>query len=156
MTTLQEQAQKALPIIQAIIEKNPRVRVDGHDPAWGFRANSLTAFISRWSIAAVEFPTLPEGEEWHNPQNRTAEQIGCDKGWRPLLKSETIIPDDAEFFEVCSNRWIQSHCRGKGVKASGNLNETYRTKNPIPETAVEMTVAEIEKILGKRVKIVKE
>ena len=39
-------------------------------------------------IKQTPIPDPPEGEEWQNPDNLTAEQIEIDDGWRLLLKSE--------------------------------------------------------------------
>lgn len=156
MTTLQKQAKKALPIIEAIIKGSDRVRVGRKKAECGYESLSLGHFLDSWTLAPIEFPALPLGEEWHNPQKISAEQMQCDKGWRPLLKSETVIPDDAQFFEPFAKKWMGSNYCGKNIRATFNSNESYRTKKPFPEPAVEMTVAEIEKLIGKRVKIVKE
>jgi hypothetical protein len=39
-----------------------------------------------YRIKPLEFPALPEGLEWHNPNNLTLEQVG--DGWRLLVDSE--------------------------------------------------------------------
>ena len=36
----------------------------------------------------VKFPDPPDGEQWHNTDNLTAEQVGIEDGWRLLLVSE--------------------------------------------------------------------
>ena len=54
-------------------------------------------------IKQTPIPDPPDGEEWQNPDNLTAEQIGIDDGWRLLLKSEIDI-NNSEW--VCYS-WMQ-------------------------------------------------
>ena len=74
-------------------------------------------------IKQPPIPDPPEGEEWQNPDNLTAEQIGIDDGWRLLLKSEI---DASRFTKVCQlwtagRLWLSRVC---GICETG----TYRTK----------------------------
>jgi hypothetical protein len=71
---------------------------------------------------------LPKGQEWHNPDNLTPEQIGAKDGWRLLLKSEIIkrIPDTNIEWYGLDGKWRSG--------TNGDDNKfTYRTKLPIGE-----------------------
>ena len=164
MNNIIEQAKKAIPILQAILANSPRVKTRPFgkwvSPTKEISA-SLEEFLDGWKIEKLQFPKPPEGERWHNPERLTAEQVGVDKGWRLLLVSEREerergwvsgklreTPDIQ--MRVCSGAFVEIPCYGD----SGGTS--YRTKLPLPKQAVEMTVAEIEKALGKKIKIVKD
>jgi len=150
-----EQAKALKPILEAIIEQNPRVRNCGRFACFDFPSKSLGQVLEAWSIAPLEFHAPPEGEKWHNPDNLTADEVEVDKGYRLLLESEVAENGNSrhcnwliEMFHYGEDPW-QSGCYGDC------RNGSYRTKNPLPKPAVEMTVADVEKLVGKRVKIVK-
>jgi len=74
----------------------------------------------------LQFPELPENEQWSNPDNLTPEQFG--EGHRPLLKSEyTNPPLDAEVY-FCKIWTSRSWKPGSECEET----KTYRTKAPLP------------------------
>jgi len=80
---------------------------------------------------SLQFPELPEGESWHNPDNLTPEQVEVDKGWRLLTKSERKrrALSSEEIYDCsgwgdASKSWGNEHLFG----ASPHI--TYRTKTP--------------------------
>jgi hypothetical protein len=163
--TLRRQAVKVLPIIQAMIDDSPRLKnkyslmVSNID-----FSQSLSYFLDAWYIEPLKFPKLPEGEEWNNPDNLTPEQVEVDKGWRLLTVSEVLQNQKIINNEPFPDTDYQLYRRDNvgfwdfftGYTGTF-LNNTYRTRKPLPkpQTHVEMTVAEIEAALGKKIKIVK-
>lgn len=150
-TKLQEQAKQALPIIQAMIDKDPRVQLGGRSTFnWSDGSDALASLLLFWRIEEVKMPEPPKGEEWHNPFNLTAEQFGVHLGYRPLLVSEV----DGANRQI--NMDIEQLGDGWHSGVYGNYKgAAYRTKLPLPTPAKELTVAEVEKLLGYAVKIVK-
>ena len=57
-------------------------------------------------IKAIAFPDAPEGEEWQNPDNLTAEQVGIEDGWRLLLVSEIYHRETSARISGCI--WMPS------------------------------------------------
>jgi hypothetical protein len=83
-------------------------------------------------IKPIEFPTPPEGEEWHNPEGFDATKVEVDKGYRLLLKSEIgekteshPLRDKCDAFSQVYKAW----CDGNWGKC---IPITYRTKVPLP------------------------
>lgn len=74
-----------------------------------------------------EFPKLPEGMEWHNPNNLTPKQVEVNQGWRLILKSEAggSMP-----ISSC-DRW--EHEKWQSGNYGANIAASYRTKLPLPE-----------------------
>jgi len=70
----------------------------------------------------AKFPEPPEGEEWHNPDKLTPEQVGVDDGWRLLLVSELAKDRDAVIGDMLLSKGWDKGCYGN------NANATYRVK----------------------------
>ncbi len=70
------------------------------------------AIEARWEIRIQQtpIPNPPDGQQWQNPDNLTAEQIGIDDGWRLLLKSEV----DPQGNFACCQPWIWDDHQGGG------------------------------------------
>jgi hypothetical protein len=80
-----ERAKELLPIIQAFTDGKTVERYNSVTSAWDTVEEEIfPSFIYR--IKPLEFPPLPEGKQWHNPNNLTLEQVG--DGWRLLVDSE--------------------------------------------------------------------
>ncbi len=74
-------------------------------------------------------------EQWHNPRNLTAEQVGIADGWRLLLKSETDagkFGSGDEFWRISTGRFEHAGLPPGGCYRSGS--DTVRTKQPLPTT----------------------
>jgi len=74
-------------------------------------------------LKVIAFPDAPDGEEWHNPDKLTAEQVGIEDGWRLLLVSEIV---DGRELHVCESfiderEWIDGF-------SGWRLASTYRVK----------------------------
>lgn len=98
---------------------------------------NLIIFPKRYRIKPQEFPTPPEGEEWHNPDKLTPGQIGVKDGWRLLLESEIGLPHNHLKNE---GKYLDGKCLGwEAGEWSGMLNSglsssyTYRTREPLPQ-----------------------
>ncbi len=82
------------------------------------------------AVKPLQFPELPENEEWNNPDNLTPEQFG--EGYRPLLKSEVVA------FNLQRSREINVFSvweggKWKDGKYMGTLTDrAYRTSDPLP------------------------
>jgi hypothetical protein len=145
--------EKAVPILKAIIEENPALEIPDENGC----VQLLGEFTRLWKIEEPKFPELPEGEEWHNPNNFSPAKVETQDGWRLITKSEwdrnVKYPEVRDYEMWC--------CLRSGWKTGTYLgydeDGTYRTKEPLPapQPAEEMTVAQIEAALGKRIKIVK-
>jgi hypothetical protein len=95
-------------------------------------------------------PFLKNGEEWHNPQLLTSDQIEVRDGWRPLLVSEVNdlgkrLPGDLEYpiYDRYTKRveaWYPSSSRGLIRQGVFNLGSTYRTKAPVPAEALKYPI----------------
>jgi hypothetical protein len=169
-----EQAKDFLPFIQAWADgKDLQIKFIGTGKWEDINPKAFLVFDkdpSEYRIKPLELPVLPEGEEWHNPFNLTPEQVGY--GWRLMLKSEReqlaeLYMANSSNTTLTSQDWQCSlnHPREGEIKWTESEpnssfgffeNYPYRTKLPLPEPAEEMTVGEIEKLLGKKIKIVKE
>lgn len=87
-------------------------------------------FEGEYRIKPEEFPAPPEGQQWHNPQHFTPEQVGVSEGWRLLLVGEQIQKGD--MFDNYDRTWVSSSW--VGVPVGGIATDTYRTKRPLPAT----------------------
>jgi len=152
-SNLKDGAEKAMPLLKAIIQDNMSLEIYDKNSC----EDLLRDFTSFWTIKEPKFPELPEGEEWHNPDNFSPAKVETQDGWRLITKSELNrnekYPERHEAYEMwgdVSNKWLT------GVYLGYNEDGTYRTKEPLPtpQPAEEMTVAQIEAALGKRIKIV--
>lgn len=94
--------------------------VDAAFPRWDW-----ATFTYR--IKRLEFPAPPEGEEWHNSENLTPEQVGILEGYRLAIKSEVLTGSRFCGFYVwtISKDWAGEICPNIG-------KFTYRTKHPLP------------------------
>lgn len=80
-----------------------------------------------YRIKEEKFPNPPEGEEWHNPENLTPEQVGISKRYRLALKSGIFVGNKRGGFDV----WTIAKDWAGGI--SPNISVfTYRTKCPLP------------------------
>jgi len=87
-------------------------------------------------VKPLKFSKPPEGEEWHNPANLTADQIEVDKGYRLLLKSEIGNKEiNHPLFRKCET-FRSSWWKGSWGGCDG---ATYRTKVPLPTKKVVTT-----------------
>lgn len=119
---------------------------------------SLEEFLRDHQIIKAEFPKLPKGEEWHNPDDLTPLEFEAHEGYRPLLVSEVKLNAATGRFPRMTKLEkfdCSIDCWHKGTWFGDSDLITYRTKDPLPEPAKELTVAEIEKLLGYPVKVVK-
>jgi hypothetical protein len=136
--------------------------VDGRKIAYfdsgrGFPNEKLLQFseeVHKYTIIPFEIPAPPEGKEWHLKDSLgtlTAELLEPHKGYRPLLKDEVVQMGD-EYY-LSGSDW--EACHG-GIKAHNCL--ILRTKRPLPvepvELIKELTVEQIQKELGYKIKIV--
>jgi hypothetical protein len=156
-----EQAKHFLPLIQAWAEGRD-IQYRDYRGVWTTRGDmDFSGDAADYRVKPFEFPALPEGDEYFNPLKLTPEEFGVDKGWRPVTKRE-IREYDNEFpyrdFQYWSYRKGWFGRIGGFLIAGTDSGGTLRTKLPIPppNEYQEMTVGEIEKILGKKIKIVKE
>jgi len=169
-----EQAKQFLPLIQAWAEgRDLQIKLAETERWEDVNPKAFLVFDkdpSEYRIKPPEFPPLPEGEEWHNPFNLTPEQVGY--GWRLMLKSEReqlaeLYMANSSATVFVSQDWQCSRNpphKGETEWTESEPNSSfgffkhypYRTKLPLPEPAEEMTVGEIEKLLGRKIKIVKE
>jgi hypothetical protein len=131
-----ERAKELLPIIQAFTDGKTVERYNSVTSAWDTVEEEIfPSFIYR--IKPLEFPPLPEGLEWHNPEGLTPEQVG--EGFRLLVTSEVnIIP------ELClgsNTDFVEGWERGQWDNNGGRglvgcvLDITYRVpiSTPFPE-----------------------
>jgi hypothetical protein len=100
-----------------------------------------------YRIKPLQFPPLPEGLEWHNPEGLTPEQVG--EGFRLLVTSEVnIIP------ELClgsNTDFVEGWERGKWNNNGGRglvgclLSMTYRVpiSTPFPEPPKKVVMARL-------------
>lgn len=81
-------------------------------------------------IKPLEFPAPPSGEEWHNPDGLTPEQVEISYEWRLLLSSE-IQPTPTHKYgcdcEIWQGRWV-----GETSNWGASRVCTYRTRRPLP------------------------
>jgi len=84
--------------------------------------------------APIEVTVWNPSYDWHNPLKFTPEQIGADRGWRPILKKElgkltsgfVAVPDGRG---AAFGSWYSF----KKVSLCDNPEKTYRTQEPLPE-----------------------
>jgi len=79
-------------------------------------------------IATPTWPELGHGQQWHNPENLTPEQVG--EGWRPLVVGEQIH-EGCE----CKPMWDRTSWHpglDTHFKAGVWSPITYRTRAPLP------------------------
>jgi len=96
---------------------------------YSFEALANNGFL----LAGSEKPCRVE-EQWHNPSNLTAEQVGLADGWRLLLKSEVDagkFGSSDEFWRISTGRFEHAGCAPGGCYWSGF--DTVRTKQPLPK-----------------------
>lgn len=96
-------------------------------------ASSLTSVLSEGfeiRIKAAEFPALPEGQEWHNPDGLTADQVEVREGWRLLIHGEPAERDTDEIWY--RSDWVVVFGY-HGEKAGLDYTISTRTKRPLPE-----------------------
>ena len=74
-------------------------------------------------IKAIAFPDAPDGEEWQNPDNLTAEQVGIEDGFRLILESERPNLQPGFKCEGWSGAWKVYRIGSCGLKST-----TYRVK----------------------------
>ncbi len=89
-------------------------------------------------IKPLTFPDPPEGREWHNPQELTADAVGVPE-WRLMLKGEKCC--DGSFYYGCTG-WTDSGNGDSGASES----MTYRTRAPLPAPTparVPLTAADV-------------
>jgi hypothetical protein len=151
---LKDGVEKTMPLLKAVIEENHTLEICDEKLCGQF----LKDFTTFWTIEEPKFPELPEGEEWHNPDNFSPAKVETQDGWRLITKSEwnrnVKYPEVRKDYEMWGNirsKWLT------GGYLGFDDDSTYRTKEPLPtpQPAEEMTVAQIEAALGKRIKIVK-
>lgn len=161
MKNIKEQATEAIKVLQAILDENPRVEgriIKGCEKFTEVRYDiislSLEEFLNNYRLKNIEFPKLPEGQAWYNPKKLTADFFNpTAEGWRPCLNSERERPPKDTQIYIYGQGWTN---RSPDFVGSGvNGESQYRTKAPLPEVVVEMTVADVEKLVGKKVKIIK-
>jgi hypothetical protein len=165
-----EQAKEFLPLIQAWADgKDLQIKFIGTGKWEDINPKAFLVFDkdpSEYRIKPLEFPVPPEGDEWHNPFNLTPEKFEVDKGYRPVTREE-IEETNNKFPSDEFEYWSMTRCRWTGTNPnerfmlktySSTLGGTLRTKLPLLKRPQyeEMTVGEIEKLLGKKIKIVKE
>jgi len=153
-SNLKDVVEKSMPLLKAIIEDNMDLEIYDKNSCVHF----LRDFTTFWAIEEPKFPELPEGEEWHNPNNFSPAKVETQDGWRLITKSEwnrnrkqpVVFRDDYEMWSSVRDKWTN------GTYTGSSSYVTYRTKEPLPtpQPAEEMTVAQIEAALGKRIKIV--
>ncbi len=99
--------------------------------------------------APLGFPDLPPGEEWHNPDGLTPEQVEVHKGWRLLTKKEISTRiEDLSCGMLNGEQWQRHHRKFIDNGCLGNYpGATYRTRDPLP-VVPEWTMPEPPK--GKR------
>jgi hypothetical protein len=74
-----ERAKELLPIIQAFAEeKDIEERLIGANDWLVNPDPNFENIHFHFRIKPLEFPPLPEGLEWHNPDSLTPEQVGPD------------------------------------------------------------------------------
>jgi hypothetical protein len=78
------------------------------------------------------FPEPPAGEEWHNPDELSPEQVGVNDGWRLLLESETQEDERVDYIEL----WSPEHRHFTSGKYYPTDSQTFRTKRPLPSAVV--------------------
>ena len=113
--------------------------------AWTNATSPFWFETVEYRIKPQVFPDAPEGEEWFNPFNLSAEKFEINKGWRPLLVSERC--------EISPKRFDDHYDCIAGILLDKRF-QTFRTKLPLPQAAKKLTIAEIESILGYKIKIV--
>lgn len=77
----------------------------------------------------------PQGEEWHNPDKLTPEQVGVKEGWRLLTVSEVESNDQTLKEHVFL--WSSLHSVWRSQAKGNELCFTYRTRAPLPRTLAE-------------------
>jgi len=99
------------------------------------RVNYIPCKVLQYNrIKPLEFPQLPEGEEWHNPFNLTPKQIEVNKGYRLLLKSEvtqSTLALKGKCERYCILDYNNSMVWVRGWDGNGLLYQ-YRTEVPLP------------------------
>jgi len=113
--------------------------------AWTNATSPFWFETVEYRIKPQVFPDAPEGEQWFNPFNLSAEKFEINKGWRPLLVSEHCEGD-------FKKPQVDYDCIA-GIQRERRFR-TFRTKLPLPQAAKKLTIAEIESILGYKIKIV--
>ena len=133
-------------IIKAWAEEDAEIEVrDLSLPTWSKVTSPHWDKALEYRIKPEVFPDAPEGEQWFNPFNLSAEKFEINKGWRPLLVSEHCEGD-------FKKPQVDYDCIA-GIQRERRFR-TFRTKLPLPQAAKKLTVAEIESILGYKIKIV--
>ena len=83
----------------------------------------------------------PKGEEWHNPQNLTPEQVGVKDGWRLALKSEVCDAHPIRY--KCEMAFSEGGAWEGGLGHGDTVYNTYRTKEPLPLSEEDKELAHI-------------
>lgn len=145
-----EHWKKLLPIITAYAEGK---EIEFLDPNYGGRAIFDTYWFSsdvnNYRIKEHKLPEPPPGKHWHR-EDLKGEWF--PSGYRPLLDGEQIESGDEYYFLF--EEWVEVK-NTNGFGSAGKIHVPLRTKRSLPEETVEMTVADVEKLVGKKVKIVK-
>lgn len=120
-----------LPLVQAVIA-GKIIQSDALGGEWRDWSNpDFTLPPERYRIKPLAFPPKPEGMEWHNPVNLTAEQVG--DGWRLLVSAE--ICEDPPAYKKC-DCWLPSNEWSNSSPYHGNSSScTYRVpiSTPFPD-----------------------
>jgi hypothetical protein len=96
--------------------------------SWERQAATLREILKEQPLT---LPDPPEGEEFLNTYNLTAEQFALEPGVRPRMKSERgQQPNDDEY-------WCSVNCPRKPAYLITRIDSnTYRTRAPIPTKPV--------------------
>lgn len=98
------------------------------DPHWETKGDYwFSAPPSFYRIKPLSFPSLPDGEEWHNPDGLTPEQVGA--GFRLLTKREHRANQDKEIAQFWS---VDSWDRRGFPNTRLNSNYSYRVPASTP------------------------
>ncbi len=151
--TLSEQLRLAADIEQAKLEGKPvEWEFKRDDGTWvapdatqsvGYIVGCPPEYEIR--IKPITFPDPPEGREWHNPGNQTAEWFEVSKGWRPLLEGEKLNAGDQARFTYKPDVWDSSGGDFTVIKQHDTL--AFRTRAPLPPPTparVPLTAADVK------------
>lgn len=104
------------------------------DREWQTSANTGTkpsdyrTYRTKRPVPTIEFPPLPKGQQWHNPNNLTPEQVQVDMGWRLLVKDEfpsgTKV-DDSQYYDPFEKRWTHTDSWWSGGTSTLRVSSLY-------------------------------
>lgn len=104
---LHQAAEETKALAEAVLANKPIELLDSGGQ-WITSQPQLTAPKHVWRIKPLEFPALPEGQEWHNPEGVIAEEVGADFRLVTKLERKGPTPPAAQFWNV--DEWNENEC----------------------------------------------